>query len=149
MITNEQLTEIKQRAEKATISPRNNASNFGCIATFDEDLICGEIERNDDAEFIAHARKDIPTLVTEVERLTAENERLDGLYSEKYMLVTHYKNAVYEQSKEIKRLRKALTNIELTTESNAYRGISVEATMRNRAHKALHDVEPEEVSPNE
>lgn len=50
---------------------------------------------------------------------------------------------------EVERLRKALSNIEQTTESNAYHGITAEATMRNRAHKALHGVEPEEVSPNE
>lgn len=68
----EQLNVIKERAVKASEGPWYNASNFGCIVTFDEDMICGEVERDSDAEFIAHARQDIPQLVKEVERLQSE-----------------------------------------------------------------------------
>jgi len=89
VITNEQLTQIKERAEKYAYGVRYHDS---------ADIFAGK------------SCEDIPQLVAEIERL-----------------------------------RKALSNIEKTTESNAYHGLSVEATMRNRAHKALHGVEPEEV----
>ena len=46
-----------------------------------------------DAEFIAHARSDVPDLVREVERLTAENERLRG---ERYGLRQHLLEAARE-----------------------------------------------------
>ncbi|MDL2254313.1 hypothetical protein LJC49_09665 [Ruminococcaceae bacterium OttesenSCG-928-I18] len=46
--------------------------NFG-------DLRVAEGMDREEADFIAHARQDIPALLDEVERLRAENDRLQGL----------------------------------------------------------------------
>lgn len=67
----EQLNAIKQRAEKAEEgmwylgkkSP-NGLNNIGV-----KGYMIGQIFDDADAEFIAHAREDVPALVAEVERL--------------------------------------------------------------------------------
>ncbi|QVY62939.1 hypothetical protein [Cytobacillus gottheilii] len=98
MLTNEQLAEIKARANAATAGPwtqmngvniftdlgatnKNGVTadrNDGwCIADTSEGLtfVDGELvemesnEQWDNAKFIAHARQDIPNLIAEVERL--------------------------------------------------------------------------------
>ena len=72
------LKAIRERAAKATDGQwYRNADND---VVDDRDApICGTygIQRSgDDAEFIAHARADVPALCAEVERLRAEVERL-------------------------------------------------------------------------
>lgn len=90
MITRERLNEIKQRCEKATKGPwgvRHLCS--GCSPDEDEGAglglelvgppqpwLEGQFARAADAQFCAHARTDLPDLVTEVERLLEENEQL-------------------------------------------------------------------------
>lgn len=77
----EQLQAIKDRAEKATLGPWDFERGIkergdrrpAVIEYFDYDygewFIHGDISNLNDAEFIAHAREDIPKLVAEVERL--------------------------------------------------------------------------------
>jgi hypothetical protein len=78
MLTTEQLNAIKERAEKAT-----NVNNSGWYV--DEDYsdtirdawdceLIAQVARgkDNDAEFIAQARTDIPALIAEVERLRKE-----------------------------------------------------------------------------
>ncbi|MGY3188752.1 hypothetical protein [Lysinibacillus sp. TE18511] len=113
MIDNAKLMEIKQRMEKATRGPWYAKWVNGKLALY----TCG---------------------------LSAPI-RLDGTANsnDNYKFIAHAREDIPMLVAEVERLRKALTNIELTTESNVYHGITVEATMRNRAHKELHGVEPE------
>jgi hypothetical protein len=91
------LQEIKEREAKATPGPweylpgefnyddeaENHPGSIHQVETGDnrgwwiaaiEELFEGQTLAN--ADFIAHAREDIPALVAEVERLQAENKRL-------------------------------------------------------------------------
>jgi len=112
----EQLNAIKERAAKATTGPWYYEVDGDLFANGETVLTPFVTKhdipilkmKNDDATFLAHAREDVPALVAEVEQLQAEIERVDALYSEKYILTTHYKNQAYEQALEIERLRKAL-----------------------------------------
>lgn len=80
------LDSIKARCEAATEGPwHREHGDYGCVSIgnfgwvvdgpncpqYDEDTPQGHA----DAEFIAHARTDVPALVAEVERLRAEVER--------------------------------------------------------------------------
>jgi len=72
MITQTELNAIKERAEKATAGPwrigmqsPNGLNNVGTIGG----LLTAQTADEADAEFIAHAREDIPRLVAEIERL--------------------------------------------------------------------------------
>jgi len=64
----EQLNAIKERAAKATPGPWRQAGLYSVKNSEDMSIPL----RPEDAEFIAHARKDVPALVAEVERLQAE-----------------------------------------------------------------------------
>lgn len=78
----EQLAEIKERAEKATLGPWEWGEGYeqkdpgyyvasksnGHIVFADEDIAV----RSEDVDFLLHAREDIPALVAEVERLNDE-----------------------------------------------------------------------------
>ena len=75
MISEEELTLIKQRADKATKGPwkafvegRDMQSASSFIKTQGEDIeLIGASEA--DYDFIANARQDIPRLIEEIERL--------------------------------------------------------------------------------
>lgn len=64
------VEEIKVRVEAATPSPWNL---FGSVLYSEKKEICKMSSTRTDAQFIAHAREDIPALISEVDRLTAEN----------------------------------------------------------------------------
>lgn len=113
---NAKLTEIKQRVEKATSGPWYAKRVNGRLALYTRGL----------------------SAPIQLDKTANSNDN--------FKFIAHTREDIPMLVAEVERLRKALTNIEKTTESNAYHGISVEATMRNRAHKALHGVEPEEVS---
>ena len=69
---NEQrLQEIKKRADRATTGPWFCSwSTFEEFAKVNIEGFCITDELNDfDAEFIAHAREDVPALVVEIDRL--------------------------------------------------------------------------------
>lgn len=82
-MTQRELDEIRERAEKATpgawevghasIWARINGALTRIFA------ICGSRKWEPDAQFIAHARTDIPALLSEADRLRDENERLRAM----------------------------------------------------------------------
>ena len=75
MISNEELLAIRQRAENATAGPwkafiedRDMQCGSSFIQTNGEDIeLTGATE--EDYDFIANARQDIPKLLDEIERL--------------------------------------------------------------------------------
>lgn len=100
-MTAERIAEIKAREGKATPGPwvaneyasgvdlgykpdHERTWGYGCGNDFVCDLndgeyheYCSQEEQRANAEFITHARQDIPDLLAEVERLRAENKRLE------------------------------------------------------------------------
>ena len=71
-LTNEELTAIRERVEKATEGPwrigkqsPNGLNNIGTMGG----LLTAQTTNENDAVFIAHAREDIPKLLAEIERL--------------------------------------------------------------------------------
>lgn len=79
-MTDEELSEIDARAEAATPGPWvpdyesghvYPGKERGCIVCTLDDP-CVRNTENNDLAFIAHAREDVPALVTEVRRLSAD-----------------------------------------------------------------------------
>lgn len=83
-MTQEQLDEIQERVNDATSGPwdcyGNGAHEVFDAGEYDDgdpgELVAPVVTKLDDAEFIAHARTDVPALLAEVERLRADNTRL-------------------------------------------------------------------------
>ncbi len=80
-MTNEDLLEIEARANAATPGPWMQSLRFHVVT---DDSNCDDIAGTTfpiDADFIAHARADIPPLVAEVRRLQVDAAKttLDGL----------------------------------------------------------------------
>ena len=82
-LSEKEIEAIRKRADKATEGPWwaseglyvvNNLT--GDSYEWDADFVA-ETERESDAEFIAHAREDIPKLLAEIERLRSGLEALD------------------------------------------------------------------------
>lgn len=68
------LEEIRQRADAATEGPwrigkqsPNGLNNIGTIGG----LLIAQTTNEDDAKYIAHARQDIPWLISEIDRLNS------------------------------------------------------------------------------
>ncbi|GLZ63715.1 hypothetical protein [Bacillus amyloliquefaciens] len=68
------LEEIRQRANAATEGPwrigkqsPNGLNNIGTIGG----LLTAQTTNEDDAKYIAHARQDIPWLISEIDRLNS------------------------------------------------------------------------------
>jgi hypothetical protein len=111
-LSEQQIAEIKARADKATPGPWGignkttiglGIENMGGGAyNYDAELaeICPDFDRafdlrgrneeikvasaEDDAEFVAHARQDVPALLAEVERLKAELAQLRADVAEEH-----------------------------------------------------------------
>ena len=66
------IEEIKAREQAATKGPWEDETTDVWIG----DRHIAEVYSSPDTAFIAHARTDIPALIAEVERLTAENEKI-------------------------------------------------------------------------
>lgn len=87
MLTKQQLEEIALRADKATEGPWGIADTSDGAWIVDESggIITGTTERLSDANFTAHAREDIPSLLEHISKQEAEIDRLqkqvDELYS--------------------------------------------------------------------
>lgn len=84
-MTHEQLEAIRKRAEKATEGPWNYYFTHGIsVKSESKEILDDEVGviRYTDAEFIAHAREDIPALLAEVERLKAQLSEAESLLSE-------------------------------------------------------------------
>jgi hypothetical protein len=76
-LTDEQLAEIRKRAEAATAGPWKYTDRDNVVYTANADYkyaveVAEEIGHKFDGEFIAHAREDVPKLIAEVERLRRE-----------------------------------------------------------------------------
>ncbi|WP_205590205.1 hypothetical protein [Brevibacillus laterosporus] len=72
MMTREEIEAIRKRAEKATPGPWRKELSYGLNIASDESIVLDDevgVIRYPDAEFIAHAREDIPKLLAEIERL--------------------------------------------------------------------------------
>jgi len=69
----EQLAEIEARCEAATKGPWSvyvcGIRSLGYDVDGPEEGNRGQFERQEDAEFIARAREDVPALIAEVRRL--------------------------------------------------------------------------------
>ena len=86
-LTQEQIEEIRKRAEAATLGPWNsytggaNDSRPAVVTMFDyddgEEYIFADISNTEDAVFIAKAREDIPALLAHI----AELERINETFS--------------------------------------------------------------------
>ena len=84
-ITNEELRKIKERCDKATSGPwtsfiegRDHTSGSSFIRTAGEDIeLSGATD--DDQDFIASCRQDIPCLLEEINRLKQllDNSNID------------------------------------------------------------------------
>lgn len=81
--TADRLAEIRARAERATEGPWVQLPPWETVPATTPSIIspngdiADRIEAEADAEFIAHAREDVPYLLDEVERLRADLSRLD------------------------------------------------------------------------
>lgn len=98
----EQLNAIKKRLAKTSVGP--------WIVVEEEFVqnvssVIGAIHFSKDAHFIAHAHKDVPALIEEIERLKRENE---GLVIDRECAISNITN---EFLNEEQRLRKALEQI--------------------------------------
>lgn len=87
-MTPEQLNEIKARANSATPGPweakpgkQIDDDLYDYTVFGDGKAICWS-QPDYDAEFIAHARTDIPLLLLEIELLQAQNAKLDKALGE-------------------------------------------------------------------
>jgi hypothetical protein len=71
-LTNEQLAEIRERAEAATPGPWEKEFGYGIKITAGKTVVVDEDEgvvHYHDADLITHSREDIPKLLAEIERL--------------------------------------------------------------------------------
>ncbi|MEH7521745.1 hypothetical protein V7149_00460 [Bacillus sp. JJ1503] len=77
-LTNEQLDAIRERVEKATSGPWFVKYGLDSAEVFvgDKRWIVAEIPKVSNAEFIAHAREDVPKLIAEIERLNEAIQQL-------------------------------------------------------------------------
>ena len=90
-MTDEQLAEIEAREKAATKGPWNIEQEFVYEGYYKlkivglNDFVIPSLEgiRGHDAQFIAHARTDIPRLLAAVYEQRAENKRLHGLELER------------------------------------------------------------------
>jgi hypothetical protein len=84
-VTKEQLEAIRKRAEAATAAKisewyvDDEYSNVVVRDAWDCELIAQGIPKLEDAEFIAHARKDVPALLAEIDRLRGNLRTIEVL----------------------------------------------------------------------
>jgi Ead/Ea22-like protein len=108
-ITPEELATIRKRAEKATPGPWHVYAAYSLSDITPETRTCivdcvasdGTLAR-EDAEFIAHAREDIPRLLDEIERLQRVIAALDdeGMFRLGYVEWDEIWQGVRERLKE-------------------------------------------------
>ena len=73
----DRIAEIKARCEAATPGPWYKGNDTLVMKTESHAVVCDTRARSD-AAFIAHARDDIPDLLAELERVTAERDAAVG-----------------------------------------------------------------------
>lgn len=115
----EQLNAIKERVAKATpgpwlVAPEKcgpegqgvyESDGFGCICEVGDPYPRGNNRPQDNMEFIAHTREDVPLLVSEIERLRkALSYYADEKHYEPYCIpMGDYASDVTEDNGEIAR----------------------------------------------
>ncbi len=95
------IEEIKAREQAATLGPWKATFGMDCrafVLTPDEDEDF-KIYNHANADFIAHARTDIPELIAEVERLTAKLDILTGIEAQEHQQIATLKKALRLLSK--------------------------------------------------
>ncbi|QDX94342.1 hypothetical protein EEL30_19880 [Brevibacillus laterosporus] len=90
MMTEEEMQEIRERAKKATKGSWKWQEYYDCslsnsegnviVTVVGDDMSYVKVLRNEDAEFIAHAREDIPKLLETIEKLEAYRDRYEAYY---------------------------------------------------------------------
>lgn len=111
MTNAEQLNAIKERAENTSFDKayvKGDPWKGYEVKNEGNGIVIAEVPNGTDAEFIAHAREDVPALVAEVERLNTVKHRLNSeveLYRKQY---EGTQIQLSESEAEIERLRKAL-----------------------------------------
>ena len=106
------LDEIKKRCEAATPGPWNKRYEkklYEIYLDADSEYNLGLVDKKDNADFIAHARQDVPALIAEVERLTAWAAGLERAVSGNCKYCKH--SDVKIEEKPYKR-RRGMTNAE-------------------------------------
>lgn len=98
-MTDEELAVIKERAEKATPGPwySDYASRPYVMA---EHTPVADVATDADADFIVHARTDVPALVAEVERLQGEEDHLQDALGETQRLMGESNDALIHKLRD-------------------------------------------------
>lgn len=112
-LTNQQLEEIAERADKATEGPWGIADISDGAWIVDEygDIITGITERLPDATFIANSRQDIPDLLKHISKQRTEIERLRKREQEATELLRFDTALMDKYVTEISKLRGLLENV--------------------------------------
>lgn len=80
-LTTEEIEAISKRTKNATEGPWKYNAQYGYLSPVTPQrqiaVICNEITRNTDADFIAEARTDVPKLLAEVQRLRRALAEID------------------------------------------------------------------------
>jgi hypothetical protein len=75
-MSDERLREIEERRARAALGPWDYDRALGEVLANDGSVVCTFPYGSESAEFVFHARQDIPDLLAELKRLREENERL-------------------------------------------------------------------------
>lgn len=78
----DRLSEIRARCDAATPGPWQHESDYGAYIRDANGANVCLLYHSEDAAFIAHAREDIPYLLTEVERLSGDYDEANRAYHE-------------------------------------------------------------------
>ncbi|MED4172619.1 hypothetical protein P4631_09240 [Halalkalibacterium halodurans] len=108
-LTDRELAEIKRRAERACSGPWSVYKADDICENCEDTLevvqpevflspIVAKLKTEADAEFIAHAREDIPRLIAEVERLRGAV----------WYAIHHVSNEIYTEEERVKDVQEAL-----------------------------------------
>ena len=115
-LTDERMAEIEARCSNATPGPWASYEYMVLNTGEYSIVVCdsgenGESEK--DAEFISHARTDIPDLLAKVKALREENENIAKEHKRELALaIDDYYNAWANQQVEMEQLKKQLTQAE-------------------------------------
>jgi len=156
MIDAKYLDEIKEREQAATSGPwevkvKGNTVESHQVMSQGNEPICSAISpKTKNAQFIAHARTDIPALIAEVERLTRklvnQNRRILNRESKKDQQINELKEKLKEVQKELEKYHK--TEQWLDDINNPLEPIKVQSALNSEIMKLdyLREHKPEYIS---
>ncbi|MEX3713516.1 hypothetical protein ABFV99_14025 [Cytobacillus horneckiae] len=147
-LTNEQLAEIRQRADAATEGPWAvfpdkcgpegqgvfNDENFGCICEVGDPYPRGNNKPTENMNFIASARTDVPALLDMITELQSENKLLETSFEESDRNKNRYAD-------EVERLRNEISfiaNVDMV--KNAHDAEHVAVSVKSWASDTLEGV---------